>query len=77
MGRLPHGSCRVILSSNFCHNFSYLLLSGASICCGQSPVAPIIGEKHLQKKSALIRVVSDGDPPMLKSVESNEQQINL
>ena len=45
------------------------------ICCGQSPVAPVAGEEHVQKKSALIEIMSDGDPPMLKSVESGEQQI--
>ena len=36
-------------------------------CCGQSLPHPIVGNENLQKKSALIGGISDGDPPTVKS----------
>ena len=36
-------------------------------CCGQSPHRLVVGNERLQKKSALTRGDSDGDPPTVKS----------
>ena len=44
-----------------------------AFCCSQSPIASVAGEEHLQKKSALIEIMSDEDLPMFKSLESGEQ----
>ena len=47
------------------------------VCCGQSPVAPVVEKEHVQKKFTLIGIVSDRNPSMLKSVKNGEQQIKF
>ena len=46
-------------------------LHGVPIYYGQSLGASDAGKKHLQKKSILTGIVSDGDSSMLKSVKSD------
>ena len=71
--RLP--SLKVVQDLHLRREYCIFFLAGIPICYSQSPIAPIVGEEHLQKKSALIKIMSDEDPSIFKSVKNSEQQI--